>query len=46
MPTLRIHTHWQVAQKADTQTKTCQRVCLPNAQQTETNLQIERKNNR
>lgn len=29
MPTLRSHTHWQVAQKADTQTKTCQRVCLP-----------------
>ena len=29
MPTLRIHTHCQVAQKADTQTKTCQRVWLP-----------------
>jgi len=29
MPTLRSHTHWQVAQKADTRTKTCQRVCLP-----------------
>ena len=29
MPTPRSHTHWQVAQKADTQTKTSQRVCLP-----------------
>lgn len=29
MPALRIHTHCQVAQKADTQTKTCQRVWLP-----------------
>jgi len=28
MPTLRIHTHCQVAQKADAQTKTCQRVWL------------------
>ena len=28
MPTLRKHTHCQVAQIADTQTKTCQRVCL------------------
>ena len=27
-PPLRIHTHCQVAQKADTQTKTCQRVWL------------------
>ncbi len=26
---LRNHTHCQVAQKADTQTKTCQRVWLP-----------------
>jgi len=30
MPTLRIHTHWQVAQKAFLQAKTCQRVWLPN----------------
>ncbi len=29
MLSLRSHTHWQVAQKANTQTKTCQRVCLP-----------------
>ena len=29
MPTLRNHTHCQVAQIADTQTKTCQRVWLP-----------------
>ena len=29
MPSLRNHTHCQVAQKADTQTKTCQRVWLP-----------------
>ena len=27
-PTLRSHTHWQ-APRADTQTKACQRVCLP-----------------
>lgn len=27
--TLRNHTHWQVAQKADTQTKTYQRIWLP-----------------
>jgi hypothetical protein len=30
MPNLRNHTHCQVAQIADTQTKTCQRVWLPN----------------
>ncbi len=29
MPTLRSHTHLQAAQ-ADTQTKACKRVCLPN----------------
>lgn len=29
MPTLRNHTHCQVAQKANAQTKTCQRVWLP-----------------
>ncbi len=29
MPSLRNYTHCQVAQKADTQTKTCQRVWLP-----------------
>jgi|LSQX01.1.fsa_nt_gb hypothetical protein len=29
MPPLRTHTHCQVAQKADTQTKTCQKVWLP-----------------
>ncbi len=29
MLTRRIHTHRQVAQKANTQTKTCQRICLP-----------------
>jgi hypothetical protein len=29
MPALRIHTHCQVAQNTDTQTKTCQRVRLP-----------------
>ena len=29
MPALRIHTHCQVAQNADTQTNTCQRVWLP-----------------
>jgi hypothetical protein len=29
MPSLRIHTHCQVAQKANTQAKTCQRVWLP-----------------
>ncbi len=29
MPSLHNHTHCQVAQKADTQTKTCQRVWLP-----------------
>jgi hypothetical protein len=28
MPTLRNHTHCQVAQNADAQTKTCQRVWL------------------
>ncbi len=28
-PTLRSHTHLQAAQ-ADTQTKACKRVCLPN----------------
>jgi len=28
-PNLRNHTHCQVAQKSDTQTKTCQRVWLP-----------------
>jgi len=28
MPTLRNNTHCQVAQKADTQTKTCQRLLL------------------
>ena len=27
-PTLHSHTHWQAPQ-ADTQTKACQRVCLP-----------------
>ena len=30
MTALRIHTHCQVAQKTDAQTKTCQRVWLPN----------------
>ncbi len=30
MPTLRNHTHCQVAQKTDAQAKTCQRVWLPN----------------
>ena len=30
MPNLRNHTHCQVAQIADTLTKTCQRVWLPN----------------
>jgi hypothetical protein len=29
MPTLRSHTHLQAAQ-AETQTKACKRVCLPN----------------
>jgi hypothetical protein len=29
MPSLRNHTHCQVAQESDTQTKTCQRECLP-----------------
>jgi len=29
MPTLRNHTHCQVDQEADTHTKTCQRVWLP-----------------
>ena len=29
IPTLRNHTHCQIAQKTDTQTKTCQRVWLP-----------------
>ncbi len=29
MPALRIHTHCQVAQKANAQTKTCQRVWPP-----------------
>ncbi|OFY89696.1 MAG: hypothetical protein A2266_04025 [Bacteroidetes bacterium RIFOXYA12_FULL_40_10] len=29
IPSLRIHKHCQVAQKADTQIKTCQRVWLP-----------------
>jgi len=29
MPTLRNHTHCQVAQNADAQSKTCQRVWLP-----------------
>ncbi len=29
MPTLRSHTHCQVAQKDNPQTKTCQRVWLP-----------------
>jgi|GEM_PF-1280929 len=28
-PSLLIHTHFQVAQKANAQTKTCQRVWLP-----------------
>lgn len=33
MPTLRSHTHLQAAQ-ADTQTKACKRVCLPNRTRT------------
>ena len=28
-PSLRIHTHWQVAQIPDPQYQTCQRVWLP-----------------
>lgn len=43
-PSLRSHTHWQVAQKADTQAKTCQRVCLP---ERTTDLQpVDRKEQR
>jgi ankyrin repeat protein len=40
--TLRIHTHCQVAQKADAQTKTCQRVWLP--QHTDRLLRIKHEN--
>ena len=42
MPTLRKHTHCQVAQIADTQAKTCQRVCLP--QHTDRQRKIKHEN--
>ena len=41
MTSISSHTHWQVAQ-ADTQTKTYQRVCLPNADKKEKNKKHER----
>lgn len=43
MPTLRSHTHWQAPQ-ADTQTKACQRVCLPNAEKKKLKILFPSKN--
>lgn len=43
MPTLRGHTHWQ-APKAGTQTKACQRVCLPHAEKKKLKIPFPSKN--
>jgi len=43
MPTFRSHTHWQAPQ-ADTQTKACQRVCLPNAEKKKLKIPFPSKN--
>ncbi len=43
MPTLRSHTHLQATQ-ADTQTKACKRVCLPNAEKKKLKIAIPSKN--
>ena len=43
MPTLHSHSHWQ-APKADTQTKACQRVCLPNAEKKKLKIPFPSKN--
>ena len=43
MSTLRSHTHWQAPQ-ADTQTKACQRVCLPNAEKKKLKIPFPSKN--
>ncbi len=47
MPTLRNHTHLQAAQ-ADTQTKACKRVCLPNptTDRPKDNQEEQRRHNR
>jgi hypothetical protein len=43
MPTLRSHTHLQAPQ-ADTQTKACKRVCLPNAEKKKLKISFPSKN--
>lgn len=43
MPTLHSHTHCQATQ-ADTQTKACQRVCLPHAEKKKLKISFPSKN--
>lgn len=43
MPDLCSHTHWQATQ-ADTKTKACQRVCLPNAEKKKLKIPFPSKN--